>query len=71
MADHTILSDPEDLAMQEACGTKGMPPAQILLGPEKLAVPRKFLGIVEKVRDMEVRPDDVWLVTFPKCGRLV
>ena len=33
-------------------------------------MPRKFVEdkINEKIYNMEVRKDDLWIVTFPKCG---
>lgn len=35
-----------------------------------LVVPEAFRdrGIGKKIFNMEVRPDDVWIITFPKCG---
>lgn len=31
-------------------------------------LPKQFENIAERVRSFEVRPDDIWLVSFPKCG---
>ena len=33
-----------------------------------IRVPQKFLLFAEKLYNMEVRADDVWVVTFQKCG---
>ncbi len=31
-------------------------------------MPEKFAQMAEAVYNMEVREDDVWIVTYPKCG---
>ena len=33
-----------------------------------IRMPRKFLLIAEQIYNMEVRDDDVWVVTYKKCG---
>ena len=33
-----------------------------------IRVPAKFLKFAERLYNMEVRPDDIWIVTFKKCG---
>ncbi len=33
-----------------------------------LLMPEKFAEMAEAVYNMEVRDDDVWIVTYPKCG---
>ena len=35
---------------------------------EDMVVPSKFQDIAEKMYNIEVREDDVWIITYPKCG---
>lgn len=31
-------------------------------------LPYPFENVAERIVNLSVRPDDVWIVTFPKCG---
>jgi hypothetical protein len=31
-------------------------------------MPKHSRELVKKVYELEVRPDDIWVVTYPKCG---
>lgn len=33
-----------------------------------LLFPRRYKDVAEEIYNMELRPDDVWIVTYPKCG---
>jgi len=35
---------------------------------QQLIFPRPFLKIEDQIKNLELRDDDIWLVTFPKCG---
>ena len=36
--------------------------------PSNCVLPKKFTSLAEKIYNMEVRKDDVWILTYPKCG---
>ncbi|XP_049795666.1 luciferin sulfotransferase-like [Schistocerca nitens] len=40
----------------------------VKITPSNCTLPVEFMEDVQAILDFEVKPDDVWLVTFPKCG---
>jgi hypothetical protein len=36
--------------------------------PGNVWMPVKYRDAAEKIYNFKVRPDDIWIVTFPKCG---
>lgn len=34
-----------------------------------VVMPKKFLEYVNEIENFEVFDDDVWVCTFPKCGK--
>ena len=36
--------------------------------PFQIYAPSPMSEVAKKIYDFEVRPDDVWIVTYPKCG---
>ena len=36
--------------------------------PGNVWMPKKFADLAEKIYNFEVRDDDIWIVTYPKCG---
>lgn len=61
------LTDEITVAMKELCKGK-MPTGEIKVSPSNTALPANYANIAKRIRDMEVRDDDIWIVTFPKCG---
>ena len=41
----------------------------IKLQPYNQVVPRCFLKYEKRIKDFQTRPDDVWVASFPKCGK--
>ena len=40
----------------------------VTFGDGSFRLPSKFLKMAERIYKMEVRPDDMWVVSFPKSG---
>ena len=40
----------------------------VSVNPSGLWMPKEFEDIAEKIYNFEVKPDDVWIITYPKCG---
>ncbi|BES99393.1 Sulfotransferase domain [Nesidiocoris tenuis] len=45
-----------------------MPVGDVRIQPSGLVMPKEFVPDIDRIREFEVRPDDVWLISFPKCG---
>ena len=45
---------------------------EVVYSPESgVYMPERFLEVAEEIYNLEVRPTDVWIVTYPKCGTTV
>ncbi|XP_075233109.1 luciferin sulfotransferase-like isoform X2 [Lycorma delicatula] len=67
VVDYQVMDDDVSRRMQESC-KNAMAPPEIKLLPSNCVVPANFLNYEQRIRDMDVRPDDVWVCSFPKCG---
>ncbi|XP_014242638.1 sulfotransferase 1C1-like [Cimex lectularius] len=47
---------------------KDVPHAIYRIPPGKCLMPETYLDQSERIRNLRVRPDDVWVITYPKCG---
>lgn len=36
--------------------------------PEPCLLVRKYMQFAERIRDFQVYPDDIWIITYPKSG---
>jgi len=60
---------PEDDATVKRCyGELGKCRDLVRSQPEMMRVTPSFADHCQRIRDIKVRPDDVWVVTHPKCG---
>lgn len=41
----------------------------IEVNPGKCILPPKYKDLGQRIRNMEIRPDDVWLVSYPRTGK--
>jgi hypothetical protein len=62
------MDDQVSVQLRKNCGREGMPAGEVLVGTSGTALPKKYLDYGDKILDMEVREDDVWVISFPKCG---
>lgn len=41
----------------------------IEVNPGNVLLPPKYVEIGERIMNLEVRPDDVWLASYPRTGK--
>ena len=60
----------EELSKEENEKTKKHFPCHelIRMTPSKVVMPKSFLQLAPRIHNLEVRDDDVWIITYPKCG---
>lgn len=65
--DYEWLSD-EPIIKEISSNCDDMFTAEVLFKNDGCMLPRTYLRHAERIRNLEVRPDDVWVISFPKCG---
>lgn len=65
--EYEYLTDPISLKMIENC--QGfMPAGEIRLKETGVILPKGYPIYHDRIRDFEVREDDIWVISYPKCG---
>jgi hypothetical protein len=63
------LEDPAAEKLREECRSPIYPTASVRVFPSGCAHTSYFLQYAQSFRDFEIREDDVWVVSYPKCGK--
>lgn len=61
----------EDVFAKRLDDLFGLKDCLIEVNPGKCILPPKYKDLGERILNMEVRPDDVWLVSYPRTGKNV
>ena len=64
---HPVSQELEDQRAKSFNQTSTMIGA-IVSDPFEVHLPQKMLEIAEKIYNFPIRPSDVWVMTYPKCG---
>ena len=71
-ASNVPIESPSVPALQkwvDKCNKATMPEPPLLYGVNKCSLHAGYKEFIDYILDFPVRPDDIWIVTFPKCGK--
>ncbi|KAL1455397.1 hypothetical protein WDU94_009492 [Cyamophila willieti] len=68
MLEFEDINDELTKKIDEKCKPGLMPVASIRVIPSNCVMPREFKPYAERLMNFEVREDDVWVISYPKCG---
>jgi hypothetical protein len=63
------LKDPVAVKLLQECRSPIYPAASVRVFPSGCAHTPYFFKYAERFRDFEIREDDVWIASYPKCGK--
>lgn len=61
----STLDDETGKKLDEVFGVK---PSLMKVHPSRCLIPPKFIFYAQKIRDMPVYEDDIWMLSFPRTG---
>ena len=64
----TPVSENLSEMFKENFGDGSMMHNAVISEPLGVIVPQPMIDVAKKIYYMDVRPDDIWIVTYPKCG---
>lgn len=63
------LEDEVSKKVQKAC-QRAMPAGEEIVSPPGVVLPGTYKNYAQRILDLEVREDDIWVISFPKCGEI-
>jgi hypothetical protein len=64
------LEEPIAAKLRGQCKSPIYPAASVRVYPSGCAHTEYFLKHAQRLRDFEIRGDDVWIISYPKCGKI-
>ncbi|XP_075212042.1 luciferin sulfotransferase-like [Lycorma delicatula] len=62
------LNDNLSEKLRNSCKPGLMPMGGVKVYPSECVMPTEYVPYAERLRHFTVRPDDVWVISYPKCG---
>ncbi|XP_011706343.1 PREDICTED: uncharacterized protein LOC105461539, partial [Wasmannia auropunctata] len=64
-----VFSTIDDEAGEKLDEIFGLKPSFVRVQPSRCLLPPKIIFYAQKIRDMTVYEDDVWMISFPRTGK--